>query len=1065
MASIQVIMRCRPFTLEDRLGVRMTTLSPTEGDIELLNSAYTKSRFAFGYSWWSAYGFNHHIDKQDKPVAESMELVNQDMAYERVGEKIKGDLLNGDTVVLFAYGLSGSGKTFTVFGPDAMDTPDAWFKHAAPHPLWGIFPHLAYDVFALKQENWKISMKYFQNVVDIVRDLMSHSGEEKSYKTGMQRDQDGFMDITWCESKVLADWDDLRHTFLKANSRKAIAPTQFNPQSTRGHCIMTLELEKPDPGNEGVKQKGRVYVCDLAGTEPAGDIYFADYKKVTFDDGGVEMKLLGPHGDARKTQELQDQGKKINLSLSEMAQLFMKMAEAYKKGKLKPGASIPGCNSYFLCKFLKETMLQAKTYLFCAIRPEKTYHNYTYATLGFATNASVIKLSPKKSLVAASPREAKLMQELAAMKELVASLQAAAGGGAAAGGEANAEVEELKALLKQKQDEMMQVMIHGGPGEHMSEEQARAKAKEAEMEEQRQSYAARGIALTFYEESTTLPYLINLDEDNFRSERFMYLLNKPHIVIGTGGDIRPTTLSVVRDHCSVRVEGETVTLAGGKGKVWVNGKRVREGQEAVLRPFDWVAIGSEVTMFRHPGKDPASGRPSVDEVIIQYQEALQEEDSGGGGTGGGAASALASADVVGADGATESLSSLGMSAAMRKQLELTLSDLLVKTRNLTDILYIMDREQVVLDVTLARTGLTGSSAQVVAKIRATNTLTQEEMLLDEYEFVQALTILRDEHHRLRSAVAEGDGAYTLPEAHEPVMLLFDNEFHLGTAVIYPEFLIYNLPSDGEGAESVCEIYSHISWGGTGSRSGGKLEMHWQPLAGEDDDGTGQVEEILDEDELLGKPWTYRFSVKAAKALPLQCSSFYCEYTFDGTLYTTETVEFEHGTSGPTMDWSIVHHVPRVTKEFIDFLKEPLEVKIYVSPMLKVPTNVVSTTNPVVRTRILGDASLGAARAGVVGARALEGGRGPSAQQHPDGVSDELLEQLQHLREENAQLKRLCSRLRTEKKVAIVAAKIRSGKEQFGAGGVVIGGSDAPDGLLAEQKKREEEESSSFCSVQ
>jgi hypothetical protein len=96
-----------------------------------------------------------------------------------------------------------------------------------------------------------------------------------------------------------------------------------------------------------------------------------------------------------------NQGKKINLSLTEMAQFFMKMAEASKKGKLKPGATLPGCNSYFLCKYLKDTMVNAKTYLFCAIRPEVTFHPYTYATLGFANNASVIKLQPKKATSAA----------------------------------------------------------------------------------------------------------------------------------------------------------------------------------------------------------------------------------------------------------------------------------------------------------------------------------------------------------------------------------------------------------------------------------------------------------------------------------------------------------------------------------------------------------------------------------------------------------------------------------------------------------------------------------------
>ena len=95
---------------------------------------------------------------------------------------------------------------------------------------------------------------------------------------------------------------------MKANARKAIAPTQFNPMSTRGHCIMVLEVEMPHHENEGIfelkslylqspifitnfvdksivfstgmKQRGRVYVCDLAGTEPAGDIYYAKYGKV-----------------------------------------------------------------------------------------------------------------------------------------------------------------------------------------------------------------------------------------------------------------------------------------------------------------------------------------------------------------------------------------------------------------------------------------------------------------------------------------------------------------------------------------------------------------------------------------------------------------------------------------------------------------------------------------------------------------------------------------------------------------------------------------------------------------
>ena len=45
--------------------------------------------------------------------------------------------------------------------------------------------------------------------------------------------------------------------------------------------------------------------------------------------------FIGAHADKSKTKELRDQGKKINLSLSEMAQFFLKMAQAIKKKKLK----------------------------------------------------------------------------------------------------------------------------------------------------------------------------------------------------------------------------------------------------------------------------------------------------------------------------------------------------------------------------------------------------------------------------------------------------------------------------------------------------------------------------------------------------------------------------------------------------------------------------------------------------------------------------------------------------------------------------------------------------------
>jgi hypothetical protein len=66
---------------------------------------------ATSYSWWTAHNWKVHLpDDGDKGVAESMKYIDQIMVYDSVGQKIKDDLYGGNAVVLFAYGLSGSGK-------------------------------------------------------------------------------------------------------------------------------------------------------------------------------------------------------------------------------------------------------------------------------------------------------------------------------------------------------------------------------------------------------------------------------------------------------------------------------------------------------------------------------------------------------------------------------------------------------------------------------------------------------------------------------------------------------------------------------------------------------------------------------------------------------------------------------------------------------------------------------------------------------------------------------------------------------------------------------------------
>ena len=92
-ASIKVSVRCRPFSKSDTLGVMMQQLNDDEGEVELINCDYQTTRFPFSYSWWSAYGYEKYVKPDGKHDPSTMKLIDQQMAYNSVGLKIKEDLL------------------------------------------------------------------------------------------------------------------------------------------------------------------------------------------------------------------------------------------------------------------------------------------------------------------------------------------------------------------------------------------------------------------------------------------------------------------------------------------------------------------------------------------------------------------------------------------------------------------------------------------------------------------------------------------------------------------------------------------------------------------------------------------------------------------------------------------------------------------------------------------------------------------------------------------------------------------------------------------------------------
>ena len=128
-------------------------------------------------------------------------------------------------------------------------------------------------------------------------------------------------------------------------------------------------------------------------------------------------------------------------------------------------------------------------------------------------------------------------------------------------------------------------------------------ARAAEQKKKEEQYRQRGITLfeNVSPDQLDAPYLVNIDEDEFRSRRFLYALREGSTAFGADGDCRPPSFSVVAGHCRIEREGLACTLVGGQGKTWVAGKQVDEGERVRLEWGNWVKMGKECLMYHGPG--------------------------------------------------------------------------------------------------------------------------------------------------------------------------------------------------------------------------------------------------------------------------------------------------------------------------------------------------------------------------------------------------------------------------------------------------------------------------------
>ncbi|TRY81922.1 hypothetical protein DNTS_013385 [Danionella cerebrum] len=168
--------------------------------------------------------------------------------------------IDGFNVCIFAYGHTGSGKTFTMVGDRDRRNP-------------GIIPRTFTKIFEIIQDNeskfdFKVSAYMLELYNDRLQDLFVTPAEAFNKRIEIKRDRKGLVFAQGAEMKDAASAGELFALFEQGCANRHIAATKMNVESSRSHLIIGIMIESRNLTNGSVSF-GKLSLVDLAGSERA----------------------------------------------------------------------------------------------------------------------------------------------------------------------------------------------------------------------------------------------------------------------------------------------------------------------------------------------------------------------------------------------------------------------------------------------------------------------------------------------------------------------------------------------------------------------------------------------------------------------------------------------------------------------------------------------------------------------------------------------------------------------------------------------------------------------------
>lgn len=291
----------------------------------------------------------------------------QEDVYKMI-EPIVESVNNGYNGTIFAYGASGSGKTYTMFGTDED---------------MGIIPRVCEGIFKCEGTNVTldrhIKFSFIEIYNDRMRDLLNVANDDLHI-----RNCEKGIYIPGITEKLVYNSDDINNSISLAIKQRRIASTSLNNLSSRSHVVLSITITQL--GADESEIIGKINLVDLAGSENVG--------------------RSEVHGVALS------EAQNINKSLSSLGNVINALTEVgrdhipYRDSKL----------TYLLQDSLGGN---SKTIIIASVNPVISNMSETLGTLKFAKRAKEIKNVPKMNKNASTLNLLKTIESLNKKIELL----------------------------------------------------------------------------------------------------------------------------------------------------------------------------------------------------------------------------------------------------------------------------------------------------------------------------------------------------------------------------------------------------------------------------------------------------------------------------------------------------------------------------------------------------------------------------------------------------------------------------------------------------------------------